>query len=63
MCSTTALKGRKVTCFHSIKDDVQNAGGTQGDQEVCADGNVVTSRTPDDLPSFTKALTEMMRKG
>lgn len=58
----TPLKGRKVTCFHSIKDDVQNAGGTYVDQEVCIDGNVITSRTPDDLPAFVVAIMEMMRK-
>jgi protease I len=63
LCSTPALKGRKVTCFHSIKDDVTNAGGTYVDQEVCVDGNVITSRTPDDLPAFVAALIEMMRKG
>ncbi len=62
LCSTTALKGRKATCFHSIKDDVQNAGGTYVDQEVCIDGNVITSRTPEDLPAFVVALMEMMRK-
>ncbi len=63
LCSTSALKGRKVTCFHSIKDDVTNAGGTYVDQEVCIDGNVITSRTPEDLPAFVVALMELMRKG
>jgi len=63
LCSTTALKGRKVTCFHSIKDDVTNAGGTYVDQEVCVDGNIITSRTPEDLPAFMVALMEAMRKG
>ena len=63
LCSTTALKGRKVTCFHSIKDDVTNAGGTYVDQEVVIDGNVITSRTPEDLPAFVVALMEQMRKG
>ena len=62
LCSTPALKGRKVTCFHSIKDDVTNAGGTYVDQEVVIDGNVITSRTPDDLPAFVVALMELMRK-
>jgi protease I len=62
LCSTTALKGRKVTCFHSIKDDVTNAGGTYVDQEVVIDGNVITSRTPEDLPAFVVALMELMRK-
>lgn len=59
----TAIKGRKVTCFHSIKDDVQNAGGSYVDQEVVIDGNIITSRTPDDLPVFVVTLMEMMRKG
>ncbi|MBM3980897.1 MAG: type 1 glutamine amidotransferase [Planctomycetes bacterium] len=63
LCSTTALKGRKATCFHSIKDDVTNAGGTYVDQEVCVDGNVITSRTPEDLPAFVVAIIEMIRKG
>ena len=63
LCSTTALKGRKVTCFHSIKDDVTNAGGTYVDQEVCIDGNVITSRTPDDLPAFVVAIIEQMHTG
>ena len=62
LCSTTGLKGRKVTCFHSIKDDVTNAGGTYVDQEVCVDGNVITSRTPEDLPAFVVALMELMSK-
>src|SRR5262245_50572674 len=63
LCSTPALRGKRVTCFHSIKDDVTNAGGTYVDQEVVVDGNVITSRTPDDLPAFVVALMEMMRKG
>jgi protease I len=58
----TPLDGRKVTCFHSIKDDVQNAGGVYVDQEVVIDGNVITSRTPEDLPAFVVALMEEMRK-
>jgi protease I len=63
LCSTSALQGRKATCFHSIKDDVQNAGGTYVDQEVCVDGNVITSRTPEDLPAFVVALMELMNRG
>jgi protease I len=63
LCSTTALKGRRVTCFHSIKDDVTNAGGVYVNEEVCIDGNVITSRTPEDLPAFVVAIIEMMRKG
>lgn len=60
LCSTTALKGRTVTCFSSIKDDVVNAGATYVDQEVVTDGNIVTSRKPDDLPAFTAAFLKLL---
>jgi protease I len=60
LCSTTALKGRKATGFHSIKDDVVNAGATFVDQEVCVDGNVITSRKPDDLPAFVAAILKAL---
>ena len=56
LCSTPALKGRTATGFHSIRDDMENAGATFVDREVVVDGHVITSRTPDDLPAFTKAL-------
>ncbi len=56
LCSTPAMKGRKVTCYKSIRDDVTNAGGEYVDAEVVVDGHLITSRTPDDLPAFLKAL-------
>ena len=56
LCSTQALKGRRVTCFFSIKDDVINAGGNYVDAEVVRDGNLITSRKPDDLPAFLQAV-------
>lgn len=62
LCSTSALRGRKATGFHSIKDDMTNAGATFVDQEVCVDGHVITSRRPDDLPAFLVALLAMLRK-
>ena len=49
LCSTPALKGKTATGFHSIKDDMVNAGATFVDKEVVVDGNVITSRKPDDL--------------
>lgn len=58
LCSTPALKGRTATGFHSIKDDMVNAGATFVDREVVVDGNVITSRTPNDLPAFAKAIIE-----
>jgi protease I len=60
LCSTAGLRGRTATCFHSIRDDVVNAGANYVDREVVIDGNVITSRRPDDLPAFVKALIETM---
>jgi protease I len=56
LCSTPALRGRTATGFHSIKDDMVNAGATFVDREVVVDGNVITSRKPDDLPAFVVAV-------
>ena len=46
------VKGRKVTSWSSLKTDLENAGATWVDESVVADGNLVTSRNPDDLPVF-----------
>jgi len=56
LCSTTALRGKRATCFFAIKDDVINAGAKYEDAEVIRDGNVITSRKPDDLPAFMVAM-------
>ena len=58
LCSTQALKGKKATCFFAIKDDVINAGATYVDAEVVRDGSLITSRKPDDLPAFLRAIGE-----
>lgn len=62
LCSTPALKGKKATCFFAIKDDVHNAGATYVDAEVVRDGNLITSRKPDDLPAFMQAILEAARQ-
>jgi len=62
LCSTQALKGRKLTCFSAIKDDVINAGGKYIDAEVVRDGNLITSRQPDDLPAFMRAAIEALQQ-
>ena len=54
-CSANVLRGRRCTSFFAIKDDVVNAGGLWEDSEVVVDGNLVSSRKPDDLPAFMKA--------
>ncbi len=56
LCSTTALEGKRVTGFFSIRDDVENAGGLWEDAACVQDGNIVTSRTPDDLPAFMRGI-------
>ena len=56
LVSAGILKGKKATCVPSIKDDVVNAGATYLDQEVVKDGNLITSRTPDDLPAFCREI-------
>ena len=61
LCSTTALKGRRATCFFAIKDDVTNAGGIYVDEETVVDGNVITARKPDDLPAFTMAIMKALQ--
>jgi protease I len=62
LCSTQALKGRKATCFFAIKDDVINAGGKYVDAEVVRDGNLITSRKPDDLPAFMQAIIQAVKE-
>ena len=54
------VKGRTVTSFPTLRTDLKNAGGEVVDQEVAIDGNLITSRNPDDLPAFTSALIEMI---
>ncbi len=54
--SAGVVKGRTLTSYFAIKDDLVNAGADWVDAEVVEDGNFVTSRTPDDLPAFNKAV-------
>ena len=56
LCSANMLKGRKATSFFAIKDDVIHAGAQWVDAEVVVDRNLVTSRKPDDLPAFCRAM-------
>ena len=56
LVSAGILKGRSVTSFFAIKDDHVNAGAKWRDHEVVVDKNLITSRTPDDLPAFMRAI-------
>lgn len=50
------VRGKTVTSWPSVRTDLRNAGGDVVDQEVAIDGNIITSRNPDDIPAFTEAL-------
>jgi protease I len=63
LASANVVSGKKVTCVSAIKDDMVNAGGIYLDEEVVVDGNIITSRTPDDLPAFCKAILESHSQG
>ena len=60
LASAEILKGRTVTSFYAIKDDLVHAGANYVDREVVVDGNLVTSRKPDDLPAFMKAIIKLL---
>jgi protease I len=62
LASAGVVKGRTVTSFFSIKDDMVNAGGRWVDQEVVVDGNLITSRRPDDLPAFCREIVKGLAK-
>jgi protease I len=55
------LKGKTATCVSAIKDDVVNAGAKYVDQEVVKDGNLITSRVPDDLPAFCREIISALK--
>ena len=55
-------KGRRLTSWPSLQTDLRNAGAEWVDEEVVVDGNLVTSRKPDDLPAFNAELTELLSK-
>ena len=52
------VRGRRMTSWPSLQTDLRNAGAEWVDEEVVVDGNLVTSRKPDDLPAFSKAIVE-----
>jgi protease I len=57
------VRGRRVTGFSSLFVDLRNAGGEVVDQEVVRDGNLITSRTPADLPAFCRAIIDRLQGG
>ena len=63
LSSANILRGRKATGFIAIKDDMVNAGAAYEDSEVVRDGNLITSRKPEDLPAFCRTIVQALSEG
>lgn len=63
LISAGLVNGRKLTSYHTIQDDVKNAGGTWVDQEVVVDRNWVSSRMPSDIPAFNREMIKLFSQG
>ncbi len=61
LASAEILQGKSVTSVSAIKDDLVHAGASWMSQEVVVDGNIITSRTPDDLPAFMRAIIHALQ--
>jgi len=60
LVSSGLVQGKKLTSYFTVQDDIRNAGGEWVDEEVVIDGNIITSRKPDDIPAFNKAILEKL---
>jgi deglycase len=62
LAEADVIRGKTVTSYPSIRTDLRNAGANWIDQEVVEDGNLITSRWPDDLEAFSKALLSQLEQ-
>src|SRR3954471_24287158 len=62
LISANTVRGRTLTCWPSIAVDVKNAGGLYVDKPVVEDGNLITSRKPDDVPVFSEAILRALKR-
>lgn len=60
LVSADVVKGRRLTSYYTLQDDIRNAGGEWVDLPVVVDDSLITSRKPDDLPEFIKALLQLL---
>lgn len=60
LISADVLSGRRLTAVNKIRDDIRNAGGTWIDEPLVEEGNLITSRIPDDLPQFNEAIVRVL---
>jgi protease I len=63
LISAGLVKGRTLSGYHTIQDDIRNAGGTWKDEEVVRDGNWVSSRQPTDIPAFNREMISLFSQG
>jgi len=62
LINAEVVNGKKMTSYHSVSADLKNAGANWVDEEVVTDGNLTTSRSPEDLPAFNKRIVEEFSK-
>jgi len=62
LASAGLVRGRKLTSYHTIRDDMVNAGANWIDQEVVVDDNLVTSRQPSDIPAFNREMIALFSR-
>ncbi|MDO3409014.1 type 1 glutamine amidotransferase domain-containing protein [Saccharibacillus sp. CPCC 101409] len=60
LASADLLKGRTITSYPPLQDDMVNAGAQFKDEEAVVDGNFITSRTPDDEPAFVREILKAL---
>lgn len=61
LVSLGIVEGKTITSYPTLKDDIENAGGIWIDQDVAADGVIITSRNPDDIPAFVEAISTSLQ--
>jgi len=62
LVSSGLMRGRKLTSYHTIQDDLRNAGAEWQDSEVVVDRNWVSSRKPDDIPAFNREMLKLFQQ-
>jgi len=63
LISAGLLRGRRATCYVGVRDDVKLAGAIYSDEPVVVDGNLITSRVPEDIPAFDAAIRQALLAG
>jgi protease I len=62
LVSAGLVRGRTLTSYYTIQDDIRNAGGTWVDRETVLDGNLLSSRKPDDIPAFNREMVALFER-